>query len=205
MLFPIKVNENETRERVLTNIVKMLTSRKLIKEKNMDSTIKKITTTESEDMIYKIPVDVFTSDDNKEYIIKIYPQKINAISKSSGIYDFLITYKKNPKIVIVTYVANRALETVMKHYKNTEFFIEQEMMINIIDHILIPKHELLSDKETASFYETYNAKKKNIAKIFVVDPVAKYYNMKIGQICRITRPSETTGYVNSYKLVVKGR
>ena len=39
-------------------------------------------------------------------------------------------------------------------------------------------------------------------KIHKSDPISKYYNAQVGDIFRITRPSENSGLTNTYRLVI---
>ena len=77
-------------------------------------------------------------------------------------------------------------------------------MSNLVNHIPVPKHELLSDADAKKLLEEYNAKKRELPKIFVSDPVSRYFAAKVGQIFKITRPSETSGIAPSHRLVIKG-
>ena len=87
---------------------------------------------------------------------------------------------------------------------NSEIFTEEEMMINLVDYVLVPKHEVLDAEKSKTFYTDFKCKKRNMPKIFTGDPVARYFNMKPNDIVRITRPSDTAGSYISYRLVVKG-
>jgi DNA-directed RNA polymerase I, II, and III subunit RPABC1 len=87
-------------------------------------------------------------------------------------------------------------------FPNTEIFKTNELMINIVDHVLVPKHTLLSTDDSKKVLEEYNARKRDMPKILKSDAIAKYYNMPVGRICRITRNSETSGESFYYRLVV---
>jgi DNA-directed RNA polymerase subunit H (RpoH/RPB5) len=200
----IEKNRSQILETVLTNIVKMLTERKIINESNKNSRIKDTVNQDADDMTYKIKVDKTTDNDDKFYAIKIIPQKITAVNKATGISDFLNTFKNNPKIVIVGSISKKAKQSVAINYPKTEIFTEEELMINLVDYCLVPKYQILTPKERDEFYETYNLTKRNSPKILTSDPVAKYYNVKPGDILRISRPSITSGISPSYRLVVKG-
>ena len=76
--------------------------------------------------------------------------------------------------------------------------------MNLIEHIYVPSHEILSNEESQQIIETYNTRKRDMPKMLTNDPIARYYNMQPGQICRIIRPSETSGFVSYYRLVIKG-
>lgn len=204
-LFQIEKNAEDIRITILTNIVKMMTERKLLKEQNLQSNIAKLVDFKTDEQTYVIDLE----NDNKNYkvnkmAIKLINQKITAVNKSLGINEFLNNFKDYPKIMIIKGISKKANQYILNNYSNTEIFLEEEMMINLIDHDLVPRHILLTPEESETFYENFNCKKRNMPKIFSSDPVAKYYNMQIGDICRIIRPSETAGFAATYRLVVKG-
>jgi DNA-directed RNA polymerase subunit H (RpoH/RPB5) len=78
-------------------------------------------------------------------------------------------------------------------------------MINIVDHVLVPKHIVLSKEETDAVLEAYRAKKRDMMLIKTTDAVAKYYNMKPGEIVKIIRPSVMTVEAPAYRLVIKSK
>ena len=78
-------------------------------------------------------------------------------------------------------------------------------MINIVEHVLVPTHIVLSKEETDNVLQAYRAKKRDMMIIRTTDPVAKYYNMKPGDIVKIIRPSVMTVENTAYRLVVKSK
>jgi DNA-directed RNA polymerase I, II, and III subunit RPABC1 len=50
--------------------------------------------------------------------------------------------------------------------------------------------------------EEYLVKPKELPRIYVYDPIARYYYAKNGDIFRIERPSLTSGVAVVYRLVV---
>lgn len=204
---PVEKSAKIIRNDVLTNIVKMLTERNMLNKSNLKENIDSLTSKVLDSLVYSIKLDNHQDPEDKaskNMHIKLIPQKITAINKASGISDFLKTYKTDKKIVIVTSVGTKARQFVKANYKNTEIFTEEEMMINLVDNELIPKHEVLEKEEVEKFYKIYHLKKRMMPKIFTNDPVARYYNMKPNDIVRITRPSETSGDIIFYRLVIKG-
>lgn len=198
-IYQLEKDDETIQKTILTTIIKMLTARKILKEESLESNIKKIIETESDDLIYTVKIS-----DTENFAIKLLLQKITAINKTSSIYAFLNTFKDEPKIIVVKEISKKALQFINLNYKNTEVFNENELLINIIDHDLVPIHEILTKEETEEFLEKYNVKKRNLPKILKTDPVARYYNMQIGDICRILRPSEQTSFAPTYRLVVQG-
>lgn len=214
------------RKTVLTNIIKMLVARKWLKEENMHPTINTITEMYNDDNIYKIKLttdldtlysysknndkDVKTNDKNKQektfdgstIIIKLLPQKVTGVNKSPIITEFLNTYKKYHKILIVDSISDKAKNQILD-ILHTEVFTEDFFMINLPDHECSPVgYEILSPEQEEQFLSSYDIKKSKLLKIYDNDVASSYYYLKEGQIVRIIRNSELTGHSSCYRLVV---
>jgi len=87
-------------------------------------------------------------------------------------------------------------------YVNTEIFWDFELMFNVIDHAYQPKFELMSVDEIDAFKKTYLLTNSEIPKMEKTDMIARYYNLSIGDVIRIIRPSSASGYSVVYKIVI---
>ena len=83
----------------------------------------------------------------------------------------------------------------------------------VTDHIYVPKHEVLSEKEAREVLKKYNVKPEQLPYILITDPVVQELREQLrregkdvnpGDIIRITRKSETAGTSVYYRLVVEG-
>ncbi|GBC69939.1 hypothetical protein HRbin01_01646 [archaeon HR01] len=72
---------------------------------------------------------------------------------------------------------------------------------DILEHSLVPKHELLSESEAEELLKRLNITKQQLPYILVSDPVVKRLGAKVGDIIRITRHSETAGTAVYYRVV----
>ncbi|MBS1266949.1 MAG: DNA-directed RNA polymerase subunit H [Candidatus Woesearchaeota archaeon] len=69
-------------------------------------------------------------------------------------------------------------------------------------HDLVPKHELLSKKDTKKLLEKYNITLLQFPKISKDDPAIAHLDVKILDLIKITRKSPTAGKSTFYRVVV---
>ena len=75
------------------------------------------------------------------------------------------------------------------------------MKINIQDHMLVPKHEIMSEDEISEEFSDVDYEYKDLPKIKSDDPVVKAINAEPGNVLRITRESQTAGVFVTYRIV----
>jgi DNA-directed RNA polymerase subunit H len=74
--------------------------------------------------------------------------------------------------------------------------------INIVEHELVPKHEVLSKEEAEKVLNSFKITKDNLPVILSSDSVLTEIKAKAGDVLRITRKSETAGEAIYYRVVV---
>ena len=94
-----------------------------------------------------------------------------------------------------------AKELMNDEYKNYEVFLMKNLMFNITHHEIVPKHILLSEEEANKVMEIFQAKKVQLPRLMTTDPVARYYGMKVGDVCKIIRQSPMTGESYYYRVL----
>jgi DNA-directed RNA polymerase I, II, and III subunit RPABC1 len=83
-----------------------------------------------------------------------------------------------------------------------EYFKENELLVDKLSHVLVPKHELLEEDEKKELLKIYKLKETQLPKIFSSDPISKYFGAKKGQVFKITRNSESSGEYIYYRIVI---
>jgi DNA-directed RNA polymerase I, II, and III subunit RPABC1 len=83
-----------------------------------------------------------------------------------------------------------------------EIFHEKELIVNIAQHYLVPKHEVLNEEEKLALLAAYKIKLEQLPRMQTVDPMARHFGLKRGDIVKITRNSETAGSYITYRLTI---
>lgn len=146
-------------------------------------------------------------DSSKHIFVRFFTEGKNFQKKDLiSIVQNALENTENPNLNIILVLEDKPNSTVLKEmtkteFKNVEIFTMKQLSINITKHSFVPKHSLLSDDEVKELLKTYQCTKSQLPRLDRKDPVACYYGMKPGDICKIERPSETTGIYYYYRLV----
>tara|TARA_Y100000589_G_C27131945_1_gene620963 strand:+ start:877 stop:1518 length:642 start_codon:yes stop_codon:yes gene_type:complete len=112
----------------------------------------------------------------------------------------------NSIIIILKDKPNQSLQKIVDdfyaRYKlYVQLFFVESLQRNILNHEYVPIHEILTEDEFSNqvknVYKLSN--RYQLPLIDRCDPVAKFIGMKPGTVCKITRPSETSGQYISYR------
>ena len=177
---------------IVTNILKMLERRKVIK--SWENEYNKI----KDDLVNKQKFDVGGFNINIEF----NDEKINSISSGTPLDTYLSLNTNIPKIVILKEVAAKAHKQFKNDYLNSEYFLTDEMLEDIPSKIFIPQHILIDKEEKEELLSKIN--ENDLSKILTSDVMVRYYGAKIGDIFKIIRPSILAGKNVFYRKVVNG-
>ena len=79
---------------------------------------------------------------------------------------------------------------------------ETAKKIDITQHVLVPKHLILSEEDAKKLLERLNISAGQLPTINSNDPIAKLMNAEPGKIIKIMRKTQT-GNLDYYRLVVE--
>jgi DNA-directed RNA polymerase subunit H (RpoH/RPB5) len=208
-LLPSEKSNYQKINMIKTNIIKMFFHRGYIKEENLQNSIKKLVDQENDDYEYILTLDVDTNYNttikDKKIIIKLFDYKISSINKTSPIGEFITKYNNIYKFIVVDDINSKSIKIISGYSTPCEIFKTSELMLCIVEHILVPNHKVLTKEEAKIVLNEYCAKKRDMPLILTTDPVARFYNMKPDEICRIIRPSVLTVEVPFYRIVIKSK
>jgi DNA-directed RNA polymerase subunit H (RpoH/RPB5) len=117
----------------------------------------------------------------------------------------------NDKLILIAHekinIPGSSFETMLNNFYNQKGYYVQiisipQLLINIIDHRDVPKHEVMDEKEKQELLEKYGIKDSNIPIILRDDALARYLGLTPGEVVRILRPSPTSGTYTSYRICV---
>jgi len=119
------------------------------------------------------------------------------------------TLKKTDTLfIIIKNEPNETLINEIKHIWEAEgIFIVIEsikrLQFNILNHVLVPPHRVMSESEVKEVIKRYNIMDKTqFPDISRFDPVARAIGLRPGDVCHITRPSKTAIEANYYRICV---
>ena len=199
-LFSVLKTESEKTKIILDNILEMLSKRIYIDSKGDKQPLIDIDTVKR--LMTDMGDNVFLFDANNgiKFAVKIVYYKVSVIRKQSPLDLFLDEYASYKKIIVVQEYSVRKTNEIQK--RNAQIFEEGIMLFDMIKHKDQPEFELLSPKEMAMVKEEYNASEYTMSKMLVNDPVARYFDLSVGDIIRIKRPSPTSGKAIAYRVIV---
>ena len=107
-------------------------------------------------------------------------------------------------ILVVDQEPNRVAKTVLATIKDMRFevFRTSELVIDKMEHELVPRHEVLTAEEKQTVLKRYNLRDAQLPKMMSYDPVARYFGLQRGQVVKIIRSSETAGRYVTFRVVV---
>jgi DNA-directed RNA polymerase subunit H len=142
----------------------------------------------------------------KYYLNKVLrPNNLQEMIDDLFIVEEVLT-KKDTLMIVVKDDINDTLTNTLKHIWESEkiFIILQplkRLQFNILNHVLVPPHRVLSESEKISIKKRYNIMyDSQFPDISRFDPVAQVIGIRPGEVCEIIRPSKTAITAPYYRI-----
>lgn len=130
------------------------------------------------------------------YLAKaLRPNNLQELIEDLFIVEEILS-KDDVLFIVVKDHVNETLLNALRHiWEHDKYFIVIQPMarlqFNILEHVLVPPHRVMSSAEVDAVCKRYNAKITELPNISRFDPVAQAICLRPGQVCEITRPSKT--------------
>jgi DNA-directed RNA polymerase subunit H (RpoH/RPB5) len=159
----------------------------------------------------KNETDVNVSAPNKKIYIRYYITKALRPNNLQEMIDDLfnveeILTKDDTLFIVVKEEINETLTNAVRHiWESDKIFIVlqplKRLQFNILEHVLVPPHRILSDAEKNQIKQRYNIMDDNqFPDISRFDPVAQAIGIRPGEVCEIIRPSKTAISAPYYRI-----
>jgi len=181
---------NEVNTMKTNNQLDMLLEKKITEKQTIETVDKQ-----------QIAIQVEQKDQHKKIYIKYYLNKALRPNNLQDIIDDLfnieqILTKKDTLFIVVKDEVNDTMQSTVKHIweKDGIFIIIlslKRLKFNILKHVLVPPHRVLSQDELIQIKNKYNIiNDKQFPEISRFDPVAQVIGIRPGEVCEIIRPSK---------------
>jgi DNA-directed RNA polymerases I, II, and III subunit RPABC1 len=164
------------------------------------------------------PLDILTEPDsngNKALIKYIFTSKIKVSSIGSLLIELKESeiLKEGDSFILITKdrnigkaagqdtIVESQLEALYNEHKVfVQMFWIDKLITNIMEHEIVPEHNIISTEEKEKLLDQFNISTYNqLPLILKTDPVAMFLGMRRGDVCKIISPSETSGEYISYR------
>ena len=165
------------------------------------------------DMILeKLDEDPTTKTKSKIYIRYYLAKALRPANLQEMIDDLFsveeILKKTDTLLIVVKAEVNETLINTLKHiWEQDKIFIIiqslRRLQFNILNHVLVPHHRILSASETIQIRARYNIMSDGqFPDISRFDPAAQAIGIRPGEVCEIIRPSKTAISAPYYRICI---
>lgn len=144
----------------------------------------------------------------KYYLTKsLRPSNLQEMIDDLFIVEEVLT-KRDTLLVVVKDEVNETLLNNVKHiWESEKIFIIllplKRLQFNILEHILVPHHRVLTSAEKINVKNKYNIVNDNeFPELLRFDPVAQAIGIRPGEVCVIDRPSKTAISAPYYRICI---
>lgn len=192
-----EMSELERQQSCLKTVINMLIARYWL-DNDSDKYYNELLSTNKKDFIDSVHVKC---NNEIKVAVKFYNSKLNTFKNDKEIDNFIASYVGYHKILIVNDISLKAKKQLVGSI-GFEVFTQMEIIKDISEHHLVPKHILLNAEDNKKVMSEYNIKKKDMGRIYTTDPMARYLYAQKDDIIQIIRYSVNSGYSTNYRLVV---
>ena len=141
-------------------------------------------------------------DKQKAIVWCILDQATVGIAAMNTLYKVMKEKELDRALVVTEGRYTHAVKLGAKK-KNVELLPKSFPVFDIFEHALVPRHEILTEKEQTQLLAQYKIQPYQMPQIKSADPAVKAIGAKPGDVLRIIRKSSTAGEHIAYRYVVE--
>mgnify|MGYP003687001585 CR=1 FL=1 len=200
LTFNPQKSDNEMKMLVVQNTLRMLKERKWLTDKEISKGVDEF---KDNINLQNLLLDNLSLKQKNKISIHFVTNKL-FFKKLIYTDNIDLDDEKDHVIIILTDKTKQLkIDKKLNRMNNVEIWIDRELYINYAEHILIPKHRLLSDEEKNKFLKEFKLNSIKMKLIDVKDMMARYLNAKLDDVIEILRPNEMSGIHYAWRLVRK--
>jgi DNA-directed RNA polymerase subunit H (RpoH/RPB5) len=116
---------------------------------------------------------------------------------------FITNEAPTPSTLTLFHIKEKQHQSQTPEHAVLQWFCLKELQYNPTKHVLVPKHERLSDEDVKLVLEKYLVKSKiHLHHIQKADKIAKWLGLRTGDVVKITRYNENSGIYYNYRCCV---
>lgn len=161
----------------------------------------------------QLDMELTSTSNNKKVYVKYYLDKalrpVNITDLTNSLFTIEQKLGQDDHLLIVT--NNEPNDTLIRTlndiWQKNKYYVAiltlKRLQFNILEHVLVPKHNVLTDDEVEKIKQTYNIiDNSQLPEISRFDPVALAIGLRPGQICHIKRNSKTAITADYYRICI---
>lgn len=161
----------------------------------------------------QLDMELTSTSNNKKVYVKYYLDKalrpVNITDLTNSLFTIEQKLGQDDHLLIVT--NNEPNDTLIRTlndiWQKNKYYVAiltlKRLQFNILEHVLVPKHNVLTDDEVEKIKKTYNIiDNSQLPEISRFDPVALAIGLRPGQICHIKRNSKTAITADYYRICI---
>ena len=151
-------------------------------------------------VFFALTKELMTSKDKKSVMAHI--KNPTEFIETHGVRTFILVFGDMPASPVMQVLVERDRE-FQALGAALQYFTLSELQYNPARHILVPKHEKLSDADVKQIMQEYQLRSKSqLPAILKSDIMARWLSLKHGDVVRITRTNENSGIYYYYRCCV---
>lgn len=151
-------------------------------------------------------------ENNKKVYVKYY--NLDKTIRPTNVHDIIedlftieqILTPNDDLIIIIKDEPNDTLQKLQRSiYEHDKIFVTiiniERLQFNILEHVLVPKHRVMTEEETEKIKQQYNIiNTNNFPTISRFDPVSQVLGIRPGEVFEIIRSSKTAITSKYYRI-----